>query len=216
MSELPDSIPFEDLKAERLKIHHKFTISNFKCKNKELTDFLLDDALIKQEERVSSTFLVFYNEEFVGYFTLVNDCIDKREIQRKDGVKHYHYRSYPSLKIARLATKENYEGHDIGTHMVSMVYIAYERISAYSGCRIITVDSKTDSVGFYEKLGFKKAILHENKIKISKSLFCDLLKKIMSSLCDDIKDDTETVPMYIDYHKILDEEKRKAQQQLIL
>jgi hypothetical protein len=56
-------------------------------------------------------------------------------------------------------------------------------ISGYVGCRIITVDAKPGSVGFYEKFGFKRA---------------------MSKRSDPVP----TVPMYMDYHRLLEEEPR--------
>jgi len=46
-------------------------------------------------------------------------------------------------------------------------------ISKYSGCRIITVDSRPDVVDFYTGFGFKRAIAKPQ----------------------------ETIPLYFDYHK---------------
>ncbi len=51
-------------------------------------------------------------------------------------------------------------------------------ISGYVGCRIITVDAKPESVGFYEKFGFKRARSRRS----------------------------DPVPMYMDYHRLLEEE----------
>jgi hypothetical protein len=53
-------------------------------------------------------------------------------------------------------------------------------ISEYVGCRIITVDAKPGSVGFYEKFGFKRAMSKRSDL----------------------------VPMYMDYHRLLEEEPR--------
>ena len=153
----------------------------------------------------------------MGYFTLVNDCIDKKELRRKDGIKHYRYTSYPSLKIARLATNMDYEGRDIGTHMLSMVYIAYMRISDYSGCRFITVDAKVESQGFYVKFGFRYAKGSKGSIfKTPNTLLCHILHFLLLKICKENKEDEESVPMYIDYHKILESNQPTDQQLTII
>ncbi len=93
----------------------------------------------------------------VGYFTLVNDCILRKELNSGDGEEDYPYPHYPALKIARLATNKEYERRDIGRSMLLKTAIIAIRLSQHVGCRLITVDSKRQSVGFYTKYGFQLA-----------------------------------------------------------
>jgi len=44
--------------------------------------------------------------------------------------------------------------------MLLKVLIIFCRISEYVGCRFMTVDSKPEAAGFYEKFGFKTAQRH--------------------------------------------------------
>ncbi|GEM_PF-840267 len=200
MNDIPDSIPFDDISFEALKSSHNHLLPRFRCDNADLEEYLNEDALTDQNHRISSTFLAIWRTHLVGYFTLTNDCIDKAIVQKKDGEKGYRYRSYPSLKIARLATSELFKGHDIGTHMVSVAYIAYGQISQVSGCRLITVDAKTSSVGFYEKIGFKKVRGKPRKYKsyCNSCFLCGLAECVY-----DDDDDKDIVMMYIDYHQVL-------------
>jgi hypothetical protein len=62
--------------------------------------------------------------------------------------------------------------------MLGEVLALTMNISKYVGCRIITVDSKQESVGFCEKFGFKRATRRS----------------------------TDPVHMYMDYQKLLEME----------
>jgi GNAT superfamily N-acetyltransferase len=69
----------------------------------------------------------------------------------------------PALKIARLATHQEYEGRGIGRAMLLKTVAIAMRISCCVGCRMITVDAKPDAVGFYLKYGFQKALTKKKK-----------------------------------------------------
>ncbi len=114
----------------------------------------------------------------IGFFTLVTDCIDVKQVAPDDGKRGDPYRKYPALKIARLATPSKYQRTGIGFLMLGEVLALTMNISKYVGCRIITVDSKQESVGFYEIFGFKRATRRS----------------------------TDPVHMHMDYHRLLDME----------
>lgn len=145
-------ISFEELEFAILTPSHD--LSSFHCKNPELGAFLREDALVNQVHKISATTLVYWEEHLVGYFTLINDCIERQFVYRRDQRHGGTYRHYPALKIARLAVNSDFERRYIGTAMISMIYDVYNVISRYSGCRIITVDAKTDAIEFYRKFGF--------------------------------------------------------------
>lgn len=129
----------------------------FICKDEDLNDFLWDDALENQASRLSVTWIVRYNGRIVGFCTLTNDSIRTKWMQCGEGPE-YEYTHYPALKIARLATHKDYEGRGIGTAMLEYATaVALKLSDEVSGCRILTVDSKADSVGFYQKYGYQLA-----------------------------------------------------------
>jgi GNAT superfamily N-acetyltransferase len=140
----------------------------------------VQDALKNQLDHISVTRLVFYQGRLVGYFTLVTDVIKSKEIAHEDGVDDFQYKMYSSLKIARLATHKEYERQRIGRNMLMKIFAIWIRFSKYIGCRIITVDSKPESVGFYQKFDFREAIIDPRKLE-----------------------GKETVPLYVDIHKAL-------------
>ena len=156
-------------------------LSTFKCKNPELKGFLIENAYQNQIDHVSVTRLVFYKGCLVGYFTLVTDVIKKKELNDGDGDPDFLYNTYPALKIARLATHQEFERHGIGRSMLLKIFSVWIRLSTHIGCRIITVDAKPDAVEFYTKFDFHQAIVDPQKLR-----------------------NRDTIPLYIDIHKELE------------
>ena len=133
-------------------------VSTFDCQDDDLKDFLRTEALKNQQSRLSVTWLVRQNGYLVGYCTLINDSIKTRWINIGNGEHWYRYLHYPALKIARLATHQEFERRGIGTAMLDYATaVAIKLSDEISGCRILTVDSKNDSIGFYQSFGFKMA-----------------------------------------------------------
>ena len=128
--------------------------SVFSCPNLDLNDFFYHDALKGQQSRVSATHCVLLGTRVVGFFTLVNDTISTTKIREEDKKPGYSYSRYPALKIARLATDTRFQRQGIGTYMLYLTIAIAYRISHYSGCKYITVDSKRESALFYEQFGF--------------------------------------------------------------
>jgi len=150
-------------------------VTGFTCCEKDLNDFLIEDALTSQNNRISVTHLVYWNRSLVGFYTLISDSIEVRGIQKGDGVEGYTYSRYPALKIARLATDDRFTKRDIGRHMLRKILVTAIRLSHHVGCRIITVDVKPRSVGFYAKFGFSMTIRKQS----------------------------DSIPMYRDFHRAL-------------
>ncbi|MDD4138334.1 MAG: GNAT family N-acetyltransferase [Methanoregula sp.] len=152
-------------------------LSTFSCGHADLDEFLIEDSMEYQQERLSVTRLAYSNSEIVGFFTLVADCIDAKQVAPEDGRQGYPYRKYPAIKIARLGTSKKHQRNGVGSRMLREILALTIMISEYVGCRIITVDAKPGSVGFYEKFGFKRAMSRRS----------------------------DPVPMYMDYHRLLEE-----------
>lgn len=132
-------------------------VSTFSCGHDDLDEFLIEDSMV----------------------TLVTDCTDVKQVDPEAGRRGYPYRKYPAIKVARLATSKKHQGNGIGSRMLHEILTLTIMISEYVGCRIITVDAKPESVGFYERFGFKR-------VKSRRS---------------------DPIPMYMDYYRALEEER---------
>lgn len=156
-------ITVESIRIERIQAHHQ--VSGFHSYEKELVDFLVEDALDNQNKMISVTYLWFLKEtnELIGYITLLNDRVNLesnlKEFFRNKGIL---YKSLPALKIGRLAVDDRFLRRGIGTLMIAFATKIAERIFVtYSGCRFITLDAKRnedkskDAIHFYTKLQFQ-------------------------------------------------------------
>ncbi|MEW5896996.1 MAG: GNAT family N-acetyltransferase [Nanoarchaeota archaeon] len=181
MDILPAKIKLEEIKIEI--ITEESDVKNFKSYEKELLDFLNEDALDNQQKKISTTYLWFYKprNELVGYVTVLADAInlqgELKEYFRQAGI---FYRSLPALKIGRLCVSDNYLGRGIGTLMIEFTILLAENIGKDIGLRFITTDAKRnpspqrDSIHFYKKFGFE--ILKQRE-KGTLPLYKDLIKK---------------------------------------
>ncbi len=82
----PEKISLTDILVEPLSEKHKPFFNSFKSFEKELSDFLIQDALDNQEKRISKTHLWFYKptKQLIGYVTLLNDKISlEAELKQK-------------------------------------------------------------------------------------------------------------------------------------
>ena len=152
---LPE-IPLSDISFEHLAAHHD--TSSFSCTHQELTDYLISDAQKNQDAHVAATYLAIYEGGSVGYFSLLNDSIIKKDIDPEDDKDWYNHSYYPAIKIARFAANQEYEGRGVGRAMLTAIRSIAITVSKYSGCCVLTVDAKTDAELFYERFGFHRAL----------------------------------------------------------
>ncbi len=167
----------EEVKIEIISDEHD--ISSFTSYEKELVGFLREDALENKKQRLSVTFLWFYEGKLASYITLLNDKInlegDLKEFFKEKGI---HYKSLPALKIGRLCVDDKFLRRGLGRSMIlSAIQIANGINGSKAGCRFITLDAKRnpdkklDSIHFYRKAGFKAL---KERIKGTTPMYLDL------------------------------------------
>jgi len=155
----------EDIRIENLSSSHREKIKNLESYEKELVDFLLEDALDNQEKKISKTYLWFLKttDELIGYITLLADTINLdaslKDEFRKKGIP---YKSLPALKIGRLCVDDRFQRKGIGSLMIQFAIYNVKKLNECCGCRFITLDAKRnpepfkDSMHFYKIMGFKE------------------------------------------------------------
>ena len=178
-----EKISIEEIEIQQIDKSHKEAISKFISYEKELVDFLIEDALDNQKKQMSITYLWFLKstKELVGYVTILADAIslqgELKEHFRQQGIL---YKSLPALKIGRLCVSDEYLGRGIGTLMIEFILVLAQRISKEIGLRFITTDAKRnqnpkkDSVHFYKNFGFE--ILKQRE-KGTTPMYKDLIKE---------------------------------------
>lgn len=142
-----------------------------------LKTFAQRDARKFHQENLAKTYAFFNGGgKLVGYITLICAEITTEragELAPPDVV--YTYKSYPAVKIARLAVDQRFRGLDLGRQLVSFCLgIVKETICPNIGCRFVVVDSKKKSIGFYEKCGFTMIDTASNRDRPEPIMYIDL------------------------------------------
>src|SRR3989338_1808496 len=156
-------IKISDERLSVVKLSNIHNLKDFNCgdspEQKELSDFLKEDALAYQENDLAITYLcVLDNQAIVGYITLCSNSVKFSDEELSYLIiDDLELREIPALKIARLAVEKKFQTQGIGKYIVFSAFKKAREIKGHIGLRIVTVDSKKESISYYEnKFGFKK------------------------------------------------------------
>ena len=145
-----------------LKLSQDTEIKPFHSEDNDLNDFLFSDAKNYTDSLLAVTYLIEEADECAAYFSLLNDRIlmDEEEKSIWNRVNRLiknnkRRKSYPAIKIGRLAVSEKYSHKGYGSQILQFVQYLYTQREQYAGCRFITVDAYDNALGFYVKHGFK-------------------------------------------------------------
>lgn len=147
---------------KQLQLSSDTIIKPFKCPEDDLNGFLFEDAKHFQKELMAVTYLLEDEQENLtaAYFSLLADKIsfnpDEKSIWNKlnrNIPNSKRRRSYPAVKIGRLAVNERYARNGIGTFVLDSIKYTFTTVRRL-GCRFITVDALNTATDFYKKNGF--------------------------------------------------------------
>ena len=153
---------------DRFQIHklaETETIHTFDCGDEDLNDFILHEASLYRKAKLAITYIVIDIEQnqVVAYFSLANDKIPLAEFacrtefnrfRKKRFVNEKRIKSYPAVKLCRLAVSNSARGLHIGAFLLDFIKSFFVDDNK-TGCRFITVDAYLNAVGFYRKAGFE-------------------------------------------------------------
>ena len=139
-------------------------VERFDCGDEDLNDFILTDAPLYYRVRLATSYVLEDKTtgDVIGYFSLAHDRISLTDFPRNSAYNRFRkkffaqgkmFKSYPALKICRLATDKRHRGSGIGAMLVNMIIASYKNENK-AGCRFITVDAYADALNFYFKQGF--------------------------------------------------------------
>lgn len=159
----------------------KLTIP-FDCGDCDLNEYFKEDAVAHKEELLTETYQIQETTTElpfpIGLVSLCNDAVQRKAVKDHDLYKDLpekkRYPAYPSVKIARLGIHKDFQGHDIGSHMINLIkkmFISDNR----TGCRLITVDAYNNDrvIRFYQKNDFQ-CFNNKDKNRATRAMFFDL------------------------------------------
>lgn len=151
---------------ELIRLTPETEIKPFNCEDADLNGFLFDDAKNYGNSLLAVTYLLQDEENTIAYFAYQNDKISHTDIgggNIKKFIKRIgsflplekgQFKSYPAVKIGRLAVHNDYKGKGFGKQIIQFT-IKYFTEKNKTGCKFVTVDAYRQSLEFYSKMGFK-------------------------------------------------------------
>lgn len=159
------------------------TVVAFDCGDGDLNDFLLNEASLYRNALLSVTYVVEGKEtkEVLAYFSLSNDKVSISDFESKSDFNRFRkhkfvnekrLRSYPAIKIGRLAISKNAQRQSIGTYLLEFIE-DYFIVDNKSGCRFVTVDAYMDAISFYVKNNYQ-FLNNDDEDKCTRVMYFDL------------------------------------------
>lgn len=134
----------------------------FRCADDDLNNFLVEDAKNYLNDMMAVTYLFvdIEHQQTAAYFSLLNDKVaydpQSKGIWNRINRRIHNNkrrRSYPSVKIGRLAVGEDYAQLGLGSKILDFIKHIYATGNR-AGCRFLTVDAYASATKFYQKNGF--------------------------------------------------------------
>jgi GNAT superfamily N-acetyltransferase len=145
-----------------VRLEENAVIPPFESENKDLNDFLLNDAKNYLKSLLAVTYLLQVGDETVAYFSLSNDSLIKNDDEKSAWNKvnrtipnDKRRRTYPAVKIGRLAVAKKYARMGLGKRIILAVQNMYLNVPQHAGCRFLMVDAYRNALPFYQKNDFK-------------------------------------------------------------
>lgn len=139
-------------------------VTDFDCGDEDLNDFIINDAPLYRKTFLAITYVLEHkgSGKVIAYFSVANDRIsikdfptntDFNRFRKHKFVNDKRLKSYPAIKICRLAIDNSAQGKQIGTFIIDFVETLFVTDNK-SGCRFLTVDAYSQAVPFYLKNDF--------------------------------------------------------------
>ncbi len=129
-----------------------------------LSEFIHNEALGFQREKMGITYLFYYKGIIVGFATLAMSQIEVKETKIKLPFKTT-IKDYPALMIGRLATDNNYRGRHVGENICLWCLSKVKQLSSEIGCKLIIILTNDKKYTYYIHCGFDMVPKFESKNK---------------------------------------------------
>lgn len=138
-------------------------VAAFECGTQTLDDFLQQQAQDFHNDHLGHTSLIFH-EDFdglVGYITLSCDSIHLKtsEVGELGLAYDADLKTYPAIKIGRLAIHESLQGKGAGPHLLNQAIGELIDSKPIAAARILITDAvdTEQAISFYKKAGFEES-----------------------------------------------------------
>lgn len=149
---------FEKLEFKPFEPEDHFKVLGFFCGDSFLNNYLKDIqcALEDQRNGLTSTTLILYEEDVVGYYAC-NSNILTVDVDEARSIGLQESFSVPAFEIKNFAISEKYQGKGIGLHIFMRLLGQITTLKETIAARYLFLWSVETAIGFYEdKLYFER------------------------------------------------------------
>ena len=170
-------------------------LSSFDCNDDNINEFLKEDALLYQKEKMANTFLFMKEDEVVAFFCVSNDCLNDlgetrgftntvwNRLHRRQHIPNAkRIKQYPSIKIGRLGVGTKY--HRTGLSYELMQFIkGFVTLDHKPAARFLILDAynQEKQIKYYQKNGYQ-FFLESDKRDETRLMLYDLKQLAFSEL----------------------------------
>ena len=166
------------MNIHEIRIDSSTIIKAFDCGDEDLNEFLLEKSKDYQQELLATTFVIENETQTLAYYSIFNDSfrIEDVSFASKNAFKNFlrlllphpkrHLKSYPAIKIGRLAISKQAQKLGLGRKIIDTVIDFAIKQNEHCACKFILVDAYKDALGFYEKMQFKYFSDNDSKDEI--------------------------------------------------
>lgn len=132
----------------------------FDCGRAEQTAFFLERAFEDQRARLSVTYCYYFKGMLAAFATI---CSDALPLGRRERDRTIRYQDVGAIKLAQLGVDVRFQGMGLGRLVVADVIRRARRECDDVGCRYLTLDAQPDLVRWYERQGFERNELRQER-----------------------------------------------------
>jgi GNAT superfamily N-acetyltransferase len=126
-------------------------LASFRSTNRTLNRWVQKFGLANQN-LFGVTYVAVEDNKVLGFLTVASSVVEAARVGKDDGTTP---KRWPCLLIARLAVAKDSQGKGIGKKLMRKAFELAAQQRENTGCNLVTVDSKPESVGFYKKFMFE-------------------------------------------------------------
>ncbi|WP_109694442.1 GNAT family N-acetyltransferase [Chitinophaga deserti] len=167
------------------KVNPEYSLKPFDCGDQDLNEFLTQKAIHYRKELLAVTYILENEDRTIAFFSIFNDSVrvQEKDFASKSAFKKFlrqlltypkrHLEYIPAIKIGRLGVCSQTQKSGIGKTIIDFIIAIALKLNDECACKFVTVDAYAQSLGFYERRGFK--YFSENDAgKDTRQMFLDL------------------------------------------
>lgn len=161
-------------------------VNSFDCGDEDLNDFIINESVPFRKALLATTYVLAEKEDpdhVIAFCSLANDRVSLSDFENKTDFNRFRrqkqfpqskrLKSYPAVKLCRLAVDKSAKGMAAGSLLLDFIKTYFVNDNK-TGCRFVTVDAYIAAIPFYEKNGFLPLNTDDEDSEYTRLLYFDL------------------------------------------